>query len=181
MDAKNPREALSSVSAGSTSKLRRLRIYIRRGSRGEHGGSLVEFAMVLPLLMLVTTGIFAFGIALNNYLELTNAVTLGAQQLAISRGNTLDPCATVSNAVEQAAPNLTTSKLTFTTVIATSSSSSASFSGASCSSGSTTTGAAGDLTAGEPIQVTATYPCTLAGYGFNLGCNLSAQITEISQ
>jgi hypothetical protein len=35
--------------------------------------------------MLLTTGNFSFGFAPNNYLELTNAVTVGARDVAVSR------------------------------------------------------------------------------------------------
>src|SRR5208337_38025 len=117
----------------------------------EKGQALVEFALVLPVLLLVVTGITTFGIALNNYLQLTEAVGIGGQALSVSRGNTTDPCNTVSSAVEGA-----------------SSLSSTSYSGASCSSTSTTTGAAGNLTQGQAAVVTVTYPCSLAVYNFNI-------------
>ena len=65
----------------------------------EKGGALVEFALVLPVLLLVVTAITTFGIALNNYLQLTEAVGIGGQVLSVSRGNTTDPCNIVSSAV----------------------------------------------------------------------------------
>jgi hypothetical protein len=71
----------------------RLRVLPRPG---EQGGALVEFALLLPILLLLTTGIMVFGVAMNNYLQLTNAVSIGARNLAISAGITLDPCATAS-------------------------------------------------------------------------------------
>ena len=159
------------------------RVRARLHFGGEKGGALVEFALVLPVLLLVVTAITTFGIALNNYLQLTEAVGIGGQALSVSRGNTTDPCNVVSSAVIAAAPYLVSTSISFTTKIYTSSSSSTSYSGTSCSSSSTTTGAAGNLTQGQAAVVTATYPCSLAVFGVNYAptCNLTAQVTEIIQ
>ena len=67
---------------------------------------MVEMALVLPVLLLVLTGILTFGLAFNNYVILTEATSVGARALAISRGATTDPCATASSAVIAAAPLL---------------------------------------------------------------------------
>jgi len=167
------------VEPPSRSKWLRYRFH----AAGESGQALVEFALVLPVLLLVVTGITTFGIALNNYMQLTQAVGIGAQALSVSRGNTTDPCNVVSSAVTAAAPYLVSSSISFTTKIYTSSSASTSYSGTSCSSSSTTTGAAGNLTQGQAAVVTATYPCSLAVFGANYAttCSLSAQVTEIIQ
>jgi Flp pilus assembly protein TadG len=150
----------------------------------EKGSALVEFALVLPLFMLLITGMITFGISLNQYLELTNAVAGGAQYLSTLRANTTDPCSEVSTAIDQAAPFLDPNHLTITYVLNgvtygpyTSSASS------SCSSATTTSGAAGNLVQGQPAQIVASYPCTLAIYGANLvpGCTLRTQVTEIVQ
>ena len=50
-----------------------------RGRKGIAGSSLVEFAVVVPLLMTLVMAMFVFGIAMNQYLTLTNATTSGAQ------------------------------------------------------------------------------------------------------
>ena len=75
-------------------------------SRQEDGSSLIEFALCLPPLMLLMTGIFAFGIAMGNYVMLTNACSAGAMQLAISRGQlaqpNYDPCALAVSAAHSA-------------------------------------------------------------------------------
>ena len=52
---------------------------------------MVEMALALPILLLVVTGILTFGLAFNNYLLLTEATSVGARTLAISRGATTDP------------------------------------------------------------------------------------------
>jgi Flp pilus assembly protein TadG len=167
-------------------KLNRFRIRLLGRGRSEKGSSLVEFALVLPLLMLVATGIFAFGIALNNYLELTNAVTIGAQLLAVSRGNTSNPCQTATTAVYNAAPFLAEGKLSFNfTFTPSAGGTSTSFAGTSSECSATgSSGATAYMLQGEQVEVTATYPCTLVGYGFNLsslGCTLTANVTEIIQ
>ena len=157
-------------------RMERLLARIRAG--GEEGSSLIEFAVCLPVLLLILTGTFAFGIALNNYLMLTNATTIGAQQLSISRGQTTDPCALTSAAIIAASPLLKSASFTFAYVI-----NGVSYSGTSCSSSSTTTGAAGNLLQGVAAKVTVTYPCNLAVYGANIvpNCSLKAQLTEMIQ
>ena len=140
--------------------------------REDHGSAMIEMAYTIPVLMLVVTGVYTFGIAINNNMVLTNATQVGAQQLAISRNQTTDPCQTVSSTVYAAAPTLTQASLTFTYVI-----NGTSFSGTTCTSG------AADLTSGSSATVTVTYPCTLKVYGTNLApnCMLKAQTTELVQ
>jgi Flp pilus assembly protein TadG len=161
------------VRVGTRSLGRRVR------TRNEEGQALVEFALSLPLLMLILTGMVTFGIALHNYLELTNAVTIGARLLAISRGQTTDPCATTAAAVYHAAPFLKPANLTFTLVLNGTSYPNMT----TCPSASTTAGAAGNLLQGSEARVTATYPCDLRVYGFNYApsCTLTARTTELVQ
>ena len=144
----------------------------------DKGQSLVEFALCLPILLLVVTGICTFGIFLNNYMMLTNAVSIGARTLAVNRGMTSDPCATTAAAVYAAAPTLTKSSFTFAFVL-----NGVAYTGTTCSSSSPTTGAAGNLVQNTPAQVTITYPCSLAVYGANYvpNCVLKSQITELVQ
>jgi Flp pilus assembly protein TadG len=149
-----------------------------RSAHNEEGQAMVEVALVLPLLLLVLTGIFAFGLAFNNYILLTEATTIGARTLAISRGATTDPCATASSAVIAAAPLLTPANLTFSFSL-----NGVSYTGTSCSSGSSTTGAAANLVQGANAMVTVTYPCSLVVYGGNYApqCSLQAKMTELIQ
>lgn len=173
----------------SRSRFSRSRLSLRwthRLARCEQGGSLVEFALVLPVLLLLVTGFTTFGLALNNYLELTEATGIGAQQLAILRGNTTDPCAQAAAIVTGTVSNLAPASMTFVfTLNGTNYPSSGTYSGtnASCSSSSTTTGAAGNLVQGQSATMTVGYPCSLAVYGINYAptCNLTAKVTEIVQ
>ncbi len=62
-----------------------------RRSRREDGQALVEFALVLPLLLVLLTAILQFGLMFNNYITLTDAVRSGARTLALGRGLS-NPC-----------------------------------------------------------------------------------------
>src|SRR5579875_1955421 len=63
---------------------RRQRLW-RRMLADERGQNLVEFALVLPALLAVLTGIFSFGVIFNQYEILTNAASSGARAAAMSR------------------------------------------------------------------------------------------------
>ena len=147
-------------------------------ARHEEGQAIIEFAFVMPVLLTLVFGVITFGIALNNYLVLTNATNVSAQQLSISRGQTTDPCNTAAQAFYSAAPNLAQSSLSFSYTL-----NGTSYTGTSCSSSSTTTGAAGNLVSGQTAQLTVTYPCNLKFFGFNpaSGCTLTAKISEVIQ
>ena len=146
--------------------------------RETSGQSLVEAALVLPILLVVAMGVLAFGLAFNNYIALTEATGVGARQLAISRGTTLDPCATVATAISGAAPLLRASGISYTIVL-----NGTSYSASSCPSSSTTSGPAGNLQQGSTATVTASYPCQLLVMGVSLvpSCNLTAQTSEAIQ
>lgn len=86
---------------------------MRRLARGEDGQALTEFALVLPLLLVLVTGIIQFAFFFKDYIALTDATRVGARQAAVSR--TLpDPNGATSNRVKQAAIGLDTSKLDIT-------------------------------------------------------------------
>jgi Flp pilus assembly protein TadG len=145
----------------------------------EAGQALIEFYMVLPLMLILTTGILMFGIAMNNYLALTNAVSIGARTVAVNAGLTLDPCSVASQAITAASPGLNSSKIKFTYVF-----NGVPASGTSCSSASVDSGAAGNLSSGSTVSVTATYPLNLSVFGGNYAASnavLSATSTELVQ
>jgi Flp pilus assembly protein TadG len=52
--------------------------------RDDSGQGLVEFAIVLPLLVLLVVGIAQLGVAFHNYLKLTDAVRAGARAAAVA-------------------------------------------------------------------------------------------------
>ena len=154
------------------------------GIRSEEGGSLVEFAFVVPLMMILITGMFSIGLALNNYMVLTNGVSAGARAFALSRGVTVttsgggtsqitDPCAYAVQIAKQAAPNLNTSAATFA-ITWTPNGGSATPYTTSCN-GIT-------LNTGDTVQVRATYPVSMIIYGWRPGAlNITGQTTELVQ
>lgn len=146
--------------------------------RDEKGQAMLEVALCLPMMLLLVTGIMVFGMAMNNYLMLTNATNTGAQQLAVYRTYTLDPCNTLATSVYAAAPNLTHSNLTFAVTL-----NGTTYSGTSCSSSSYTTGAAGNMVQGTQATVNVTYPCNLVVYGKNFApsCKLQSQTSVVIQ
>lgn len=152
--------------------------WLRRCGSDQEGQSLVEFSLVLPVFLLVATGIFVFGIAFANWLVLTDATSLAGRTVAISRGNTLDPCATASSAAAGAAPGLNTSLITYSSVI-----NGTTYPGSTCNSGSTTSGAAGNLVQGGSYLLTLSYPCNLKVFGQNLvpSCTIRAAVKELVQ
>src|ERR1700719_3458765 len=77
------------------------------------GGPAVEFALVLPMLLLLLVGMIEFGLTLNNYIMLTEAVRSGARQFAISRGGTTPYTDAVSQ-IHGAAAGLNPSGVTIT-------------------------------------------------------------------
>jgi Flp pilus assembly protein TadG len=79
----------------------------------ESGQALVEFALVLPLLLIVVTAIVQLGLTFNNYLDLTDAVRAGARVAAVSR-SVPDPNTAAASAIRRAANGLTQQKLDVT-------------------------------------------------------------------
>lgn len=155
-----------------------------RHSSGERGSAIIELAVILPLFLLLVTGITTFGIALNQYLQLVNAVSIGAQSLSVERANTTNPCQDTSQIIYKAAPFLHPNDMTLTYVL--DGTTYGPYKGAAantCSSSTITSGAAGNLRRGHPAKVIATYPCTIAVYGANIipGCELRSEVTEMVQ
>jgi Flp pilus assembly protein TadG len=66
--------------------------------RREGGQSFVEFAMVLPLLVLLVFGITQFGLAFRNYLAITDAARVAARAAAVKR--TDNPCGAATTAIQ---------------------------------------------------------------------------------
>jgi Flp pilus assembly protein TadG len=56
----------------------------RRGTRSDHGVSLVEFALILPVFALLLFGMIDFGIAFGDYLTLRSGVREGARKAAVN-------------------------------------------------------------------------------------------------
>jgi Flp pilus assembly protein TadG len=74
--------------------------------RNEKGQSLVEFAILLPFLLLLIMGILEFGIMLNSYLTINNSAREGAR-LGIVAGSDLE----INELITTISPNLDTGNL----------------------------------------------------------------------
>jgi Flp pilus assembly protein TadG len=138
--------------------------------KNDEGVSAIEFAILSPVLLLIVTGIFKFGVAMNHSLSLTNAVAQGALTLALSRGTTT-PYSSTTGAIGAAAPNLVPAQTTITVKI----------NGTACTSDATCVTM---MIAGQTAVVKATYPCDLTVMGHNYApssCNLSAQTAQMIQ
>jgi Flp pilus assembly protein TadG len=135
---------------------------------------MVEFAMILPLLLILVTGIIQFGFAFNKYITLTDAARSGARTLAIGRGlsNPCDP--TVLQMTKFASSiGLTSAQVT------------PSFSSGSdyCGTGSyvynTSGNTNGNEVQGDQATVTAAQPFTLSVFGVAISTfNLSASASD---
>lgn len=74
--------------------------------KNEKGQSLIEFAILLPLLLLLLMGILEFGLMLNAYLSINNSAREGAR-LGIVDGSNLE----ISELITNLSPNLNTENL----------------------------------------------------------------------
>jgi Flp pilus assembly protein TadG len=79
---------------------------ISRIRREERGQTMVEFALVLPILAVLLFGVIQFGIVFNNYLTLTDAVRAGARKAAVSR-QSADPVGAATQAVTASGADIT--------------------------------------------------------------------------
>jgi Flp pilus assembly protein TadG len=174
-----PRHACQPVSRPPSARKLRLGI-----GKPESGQAVVEFALVLPMLLLILVAIIKFGLVYNNYIQLTNSVDTGARLFSEERGQAA-PCTDAANEVVTAAGGLNLASLRISmqdlniagapyTVMGNDTSTPVAGSG-TCP---TTT-----MKAGDPASVTATYPCDLKilAVNFSFGCTLSATATENTQ
>jgi len=162
--AKSKRASSAAWSAG-----KRVRARLRKG---DEGNALVEFALILPVLMLILMGIFVVGIIFNQQMVLTHAVGTGAdllQQLSSNAplGSGTDPCALATAQIDAASAGV---------LIPGNIHVDYHFNGAdvgtSCTNDLDT---APDGTQGGQLTVTATYTCNFVVVGYHApNCTLSA-------
>lgn len=82
----------------------------RLSLKNEQGQSMTEFALVLPILVILLFGVIQFGIVFNNYITVTDAVRAGARKGAVGR-HLANPNAAVVQSVRDAATDLKQSDL----------------------------------------------------------------------
>lgn len=125
----------------------------RNDIRDERGQTMVEFALVVPILCLILFGVIQFGALYNDYVTLTDASRVGARKAAVSRRDS-NPAATAEAAARASAQGLKPSKLDVN-VTATA------------------------WEHGEAVTVEATYPYKIDLLGFVVASgDLSAETTE---
>jgi Flp pilus assembly protein TadG len=121
------------------------------------GNSLIEFALVFPILLTVVTGIWQLGVFYSDMIAMTQGVTAGAQVLQSDRlSSNDDPCADTYSAVINAAPRLVASKVTVTI----------SMNGNTAVTGNSCSGKQTQLAMGGPVTVKVSYPYSISIYGF---------------
>ncbi len=128
---------------------------------GEEGGALVEFALVLPLMLMILTGTFSVVMSVVSYQQLQNAVDSAATQVGPGRGMLAggDPCATVATTVTTLLPNWDATKFTYTVSITDSSGTAHSFGPTTGSSFSCTAGFT-DMSQNSPANIVVSYAYT---------------------
>jgi Flp pilus assembly protein TadG len=143
-----------------------------RGARratlaSDAGSALFEFALVLPMLVMLLVGIIKCGILFYDYITLADAVAVGAREMATNQGNT-GACSEAEQYLLGAATDLNTTKITVT------------FPGTTTSGTYSGGNLACSLTANSAGTVEATYPCDLTipflGNVWS-GCTLTSQTT----
>lgn len=162
------------------------------GGRNE-GSALVEMAVVVPLMMVLITGMCSMGLSLNSYLALSHAADVGARYIALSQGNftngASNPCAMGATQIQAAGPTLVPAKISYTIALTPTSSgttttfSSSNGAGSFGSGSSCGTSGTGDMgSGGGTVSVTLSYPVQLLIFGWSPATlNLQASTTEIIQ
>ena len=64
-------------------------------ARAESGQSLVEFAIILPMLLVLVFGVIEFGVIMMDHIQVENAATVGARTGSL-KGSTLDNAETAA-------------------------------------------------------------------------------------
>jgi Flp pilus assembly protein TadG len=156
----------------------------------EEGQTVIEVALVLPILLGAVMAIYSFGTAFFNLQSLRNAVSQGGQALQIAQSFVTDPCKTAEDTVSAVAPTLTQTDIHYR-VIYNNTSVYPDITGAdkqnitwtggsskSCALASGTT-----LDTRTNVTLIADYPCNLQIYGIPIdsSCRISATTTFVAQ
>jgi Flp pilus assembly protein TadG len=70
---------------------------LKRKMKNERGQTMTEFALILPILLVLLFGIVQFGVIFNNYVTLTDAARTASRKGAVSR-QASDPKGTCESA-----------------------------------------------------------------------------------
>jgi Flp pilus assembly protein TadG len=121
--------------------------------RSEQGQTMAEFAVVLPILLLLVFAVAQFGITFNNYVTLTDAVRTGARVAAVSRQDPTRVSDTQQKVIQAGVGlNLTPGQVSVSSLT---------------------------WQHGDDVQVTATYPYSISLFGVVVKSgNLTSTTTE---
>ena len=87
-----------------------------RGTNAERGAVAVEFALVLPILIVLMLGIIEFGLGYNAQITVSAAAREGARSMALHNSVSTARAATKASA-PLAAPGITDSEITITPIV----------------------------------------------------------------
>jgi Flp pilus assembly protein TadG len=118
----------------------------------EDGQAFVEFAIVLPILVLLVFGITQFGLAFRNYLAITDAARVGARAAAVKR--TSGACTAARSAIQNTVSTGQWGQIS---------------SRITCIAGPNV---------GDQVKITITYPYSIGLPGVSASGNLTANATE---
>jgi Flp pilus assembly protein TadG len=122
-----------------------------RRRMGEEGSNLIEFAFILPILLMLLTGILTFGTAMYQKQQLQVAVGQGVHTLAISQNMVSDPCGAATTVI-QGATQLNPTSMTITFYNGGPPPTGIAMSGSTCAG----------LSPGTVVSAQAQYPCSYA-------------------
>jgi Flp pilus assembly protein TadG len=123
-----------------------------RRLRRDQGQAFVEFAIVLPILVLLVFGITQFGMAFRNYLAITDAARVAARAAAVKR--TSSPCTAATNAIRDTVSSGQWAQIS---------------SRITCSAGANV---------GDQVKITIRYPYSIGLPGVSASGELTANATE---
>lgn len=134
------------------------------------GMAAVEFALVLPFMALMVVGILSFGLALSNYVDLTEGVRAAVRVLAQASAYPTQAYSNAQTYFAGATSNLNQANLTMTVTV----------NGTACSGAAACDTALAAAT-GDAVSVTATYSecIEVMGYNFLPSCQLTATTTQM--
>ena len=169
----------------SRSIARRFRARIRQD---EEGGSLVETALVLAILLSIMLGMFSLTMALYTYQQLGYATFAAAEQLGFSRGLYTDPCYQATQTLMTSLPGFTASKVSITMTISNSAGTATAYgpftgavaNGSGCTAAGTGGAATSQMGQNQPATVNVNYQYTwMPMWLLNLSGNLVTQETTL--
>ena len=150
----------NSVNAPAPEQLPRSRGHFSALRRDERGQALVEFALVVPILLLLVIGIFDFGQALNYYNQESQLVGQGARAATVNRcpdGTAIGGAGGCTSIQQQISETYANGALKNNPI---------------CISLPNGAGA------GKPVTVSTTYPFKLLGFIGGATINITASQTE---